>query len=359
MGPEDCPRVARRSVEFWIPPRFPSENVIKRKTVPEGIRITKVGLWYILLAVLVALPAANTGNNALYMVEACLLALLVVSGITSRQNLRRVDIELMPPGEVFARQPFSLRFAIEHAGWLWDRRLLLIAGVGEGKPELVAYLPRREKRQGMLELTANRRGRLQIPYLHLSSIYPLGLFRKGMRYRVDLEMLVYPQLLGSEEYRVQRGGPGAEHASRKPGSGPELLTLRAFRQGDDRRGIHWKQSARTGELIYMEREAEKGQRVSLLLDNGVGRLQTTEARERFERMISEAATAAHHFIEKGYEIELITRAEMIGYGHGPGHRRRILEALALLAPVEPASQPLIGSDPEAQGLEFSFREAAQ
>ena len=111
------------------------KKLLERKTVPEGIRITKVGLWYILLAVLVALPAANTGNNALYMVEACLLSLLVVSGITSRQNLRRVDIDLAPSGEVFARQPFGLRYTIHHSGWLWARRLLLIAGVGEGKPE--------------------------------------------------------------------------------------------------------------------------------------------------------------------------------------------------------------------------------
>lgn len=329
----------------------------RRKAVPEGIRITKVGLWYILLAVLVALPAANTGNNALYMVEACLLSLLVVSGVTSRQNLRRVDIELVPPGEVYAQQPFSLRYTIEHKGWFWDRRLLLIAGVGEGKPELVPYLPRKHRQDGLLELTANRRGVLQVPYLHLSSIYPLGLFRKGMRYRVDLELLVYPQLLPAEDYLVRGGGPGGEHSSRKPGSGQELLTLRAFRQGDDRRGIHWKQSARTGELIYMETEAEKGQRVSLLLDNGVGKLQSDEVRERFELAISEAATAADHFLGKGYEAELITRAEVIGFGHGPGHRRRILEALALLATEEASQNPLVGSDPDALGLTFSLAEA--
>ncbi len=330
------------------------KNPRKRKSVPEGIRITKVGLWYILLAVLVALPAANTGNNALYMVEACLLSLLVVSGVTSRQNLRRVAIELASPGEVYAGQPFNLRYTVYHSGWLWARRLLLIAGVGEGKPDLVAYLPGREKREGFLELTAKRRGVLRIPYLHLSSIYPLGLFRKGMRHEVNLELLVYPQLLDADAYQVQGGGPGSAHSSRRPGSGQELLTLRAFRQGDDRRSIHWKQSARTGGLIYMEKEAEKGRRVSLLLENGVGNLQSEDSRLQFERMISEAATAAHHFIAIGYEAELITRAQIIGFGHGPGHRRRILEALALLSTAEPSEQPLAGSDPEAQGLLFSL-----
>ena len=332
-------------------------NLIKRRTVPEGIRITKVGLWYILLAVLVALPAANTGNNALYMVEACLLALLVVSGVTSRQNLRKVGIDLETPGEVYARQPFSLAYSIRHWGRLWDRRLLLIAGVGEGKPVLVPHLARGEDREGALELTVNRRGRLRIPYLHLSSIYPLGLFRKGMRYRVDLEMLVYPQLLSPEEYRIQGGGPVGEHPSRKPGSGHDLLTLRAFRQGDDRRSIHWKQSARTGSLIFMEKEAEKGQRVSVLFDNGVGSLAKPADEERFERLVSEAATAVHHFIEKGYEVELITRGGVIGFSRGRGHRRTIFEALALIAPTGVEPFPLAGSDPEARGLVFSLGEA--
>lgn len=316
-----------------------------------------MGLWYILLAVLVALPAANTGNNALYMVEACLLALLVVSGVTSRQNLRKVEIELESPGEVFARQPFSLNYTIGHHGRLWDRRLLLIAGVGEGKPVVVPHLSKGEQRKGALELTVNRRGLLRIPYLHLSSIYPLGLFRKGMRYRVDKEMLVYPQLLPANEYRVQGGGPVGEQRSRKAGSGHELLTLRSFRQGDDRRSIHWKQSARTGGLIYMEKEAEKGQRVSVLFDNGVGTLTAESDWAQFETLVSRAATAAHHFVERGYEVELITRGEVIGFSRGRGHRRRVLETLALIAPVAAAPVPLVGSDPEAEGLHFGFDEA--
>ena len=143
---------------------------MRRRTVPEGIRITKVGLWYIVLTVLVAIPAANTGNNALYLVEACLLALLVVSGVTSRQNLRRLEIELFPPTEVYANQPFGLSYKVWHSGRVWDRRLLVIAGIGEGNPVLVPHLERGEVLDGQLELLAKKRGLLPIPYVHLSSI---------------------------------------------------------------------------------------------------------------------------------------------------------------------------------------------
>ena len=50
----------------------------RSRPVPEGIRITKVGLWYVLFTVIVGVAATNTGNNALYLVLAVMLALLVV-----------------------------------------------------------------------------------------------------------------------------------------------------------------------------------------------------------------------------------------------------------------------------------------
>jgi uncharacterized protein (DUF58 family) len=149
------------------------------------------------------------------------------------------------------------------------------------------------------------------------------------------------------------GGPSGERPSLRPGTGHELLTLRRFRPGDDHRSIHWKQTARTGDLIYMETEAEKGDRVSILLDNGVGELDPV-ADERFERVISEAATAAHHFLEQGYEVELITREGVVGFGRGAGQRRRILESLALIVAVDPSVSPLFGSDPDAPSLRFGL-----
>ena len=324
-----------------------------RRTVPEGIRITKVGLWYIVLTVLVGIPAANTGNNALYLVEACLLALLVVSGVTSRQNLRRLDVDLSSPAEIFANQPFGLGYTVRHFGRLWDRRMLVIAGIGEGKPVLVPHLARGKTLDGHLELMAKKRGVLQIPYVHLSSIYPLGLFRKGMRYRSDLELLVFPELLDAVPTRFRGGGPAGERLSRTSGSGHELLTLRPFRSGDDRRGIHWKQSARTGELIYMERDAEKGQRISLLFDNGTPHLVDAGQSELFETVVSQVATAANDLNERGFEVELITRGEIVGFGRGPRHRLQLLRALALITAEPSNEQPLRSSDPNSPSLEFS------
>ena len=327
-----------------------------RKTVPEGIRITKVGLWFIILTVLVAVPAANTGNNALYLVEATMLSLLVVSGVISRQNLRRLEIDFDPPLEVYANEPFDIGFELRNRGRLWPRWLLVLTGTEQTKSVLVPFLPRRSAFAGNLELTATRRGVLRLEHAHLASIFPLGLFRKGMRYRVDLDLLVYPEIRSSVEFRQRSLGGVGEEPARRIGVGPELHSLRAFRLGDDRRGIHWKQTARTGELVYMEREAETGERLSIVLDNAVGELDSDFRKEAFELLVSEAATAAHYYLERDYEVELVTRNEVVGFGRGRGHRRKVLEALALVPAIALQPYPLTGSDPATPALTLDMVE---
>jgi len=141
-----------------------------------------------------------------------------------------------------------------------------------------------------------------------------------------------------------------EDASRRAGWGHGLHSLRHFRQGDDPRGIHWKQTARTGNLVYMEREAEQSRRLAILFDNGVGELADDQARGRFERLVSEAATAALDHLSRGYEVELVTRDRTLPFAGGARQRLAILEALALIEAQPSASEPLNSTDRRAQQL---------
>lgn len=310
-----------------------------RQTIPEGIRLTKVGGWFIAVTLVVGVAAANTGNNALYLVEALLLSTLVVSGVTSRRNVRKLEVLVELPTEAFANQPFEVDFRTVSHDRLFARRLLVL-GLGTGPEALVPYLPARGAHQGRLELLASRRGLFELPWAHVHSLFPLGLFRKGVRVRLDREMLVYPELFPAARGAASQLGRSGERSSRRRGWGHELLSLRRFQSGDDVRSIHWKQSARLGELIFMEREAELGRRLSIALDNGVGDLDQREEL-RFERLVSEAATAAHDYLQRGYEVELVTRGGRVPFGTGPGQRRRILRELALLQPVERGRSPLV------------------
>jgi uncharacterized protein (DUF58 family) len=327
---------------------------LARRTVPEGIRITRVGVWYIVLTLLVAVPAANTGNNALYLVEAALLAVLVVSGFLSRGNLRGLDVVFEPPGELYVGAPAALAFRLETRGRRLGRRLLEASGPAGSGSALVAYLAPRKAHRLSVDLCPEKRGRLPVPYLHLASIYPLGLFRKGLRYRVAGELLVFPAILPASELRLAGAAAGDEQKVRKVGRGHELFSLRRFRPGDDPRGIHWKQSARTGNLVYLEREAEESKRLTVVLDNGVAPLRNAADERRFEVLVSRAASVAHHHLARGWEVELLLREGGIGFGRGRSHRLRILEALALVEPVVAAGRRPAPADPSTACLLFAM-----
>jgi uncharacterized protein (DUF58 family) len=111
-------------------------------------------------------------------------------------------------------------------------------------------------------------------------------------------------------------------------------------------------------MVYTEREAEEGKRLSIVFDNAVGELPSPDARARFERLVSEAATAAVDYLGRGFEVELVTRHERLPFAGGPLQRRSILQSLALVEPGPLAERPLLGA-PDAPQLRLAMEPASQ
>ncbi|HEX9735067.1 MAG TPA: DUF58 domain-containing protein [Thermoanaerobaculia bacterium] len=311
------------------------------------LRLTKVGLWFLAFALVVAAAAANTGNNGLFLVLSAMVGTLLVSGVLAGRNVRGLEVALAARGEVFANRPARLDLEIRSRGWL--PRWLLLSTVDPDEVEapgadpvpaayLVPYLEPGRTVCGQLELMPRRRGRRRIRRVHVSSLFPLGFFRKGRRYSAELEILVYPEVLAPSPQVPEQLGQAGERAVRRAGWGHDLFGLRRFRHGDDPRGIHWKQSARTGDLVYKQREAEENRRLLIVLDNAAGFGSRED--QAFERLVSEAATAALDFLEQGYEVGLATREGALPFAAGPRQRRAILETLALIEIRGAAAAPL-------------------
>lgn len=310
-----------------------------RKAVPEGIRITKAGFWYVLLTLVVGATGTNTGNSALYMVFAAMLGLLVVSGVLSQQNVRALDVRVEPPPEAFAGRPARGAIRVRNLSRLRHRWLLRVAPVtlgarGErdaGSATFVARVGPRAEIDRELDLMFRRRGRQSLHGIRVTSSFPLGFFQKGLRYRADEAILVYPELFDAESVRGQGADIAGDRASRRKGWGHELHALRPFRPGDDPRAIHWKRSARSGDLVLMERESERAERLAIVLDNAIDQLGADDARRQaFERLVSEAATLAVESLDRGIEVSLRTRDVGLGFARGARQRHAVLEALALV-----------------------------
>ena len=325
-----------------------------RRHVPEGIRPTKVGVWFVALTLLIGVAATNTGNNSLYMVVAMMMAALIVSGVLSRNDVRRVEIEVTPPDEVFADSPAAFQVDIVNRSRLLPRWLLLVSFSDHAPTLLCRSLPRAGRRQGVVELVFPRRGLQRIAAAHLATLFPFGLFRKGMRQRLEREVLVFPRLAPGRHLVRRSTSAIGETQDHRAGWGHDLHSLRVLRPGDDPRRIHWKQTARTGKLIFMERQAERSRRVTVVLDNALDPLEGPAAPDLLELRVSEAAAAALAYLEAGFEVELVTRSERIDFGGGHRQRRRILETLALVEAAPAGEEPLTGG----AGLEVRIETAS-
>ncbi|MGB8324235.1 MAG: hypothetical protein WCE52_14850, partial [Candidatus Acidiferrum sp.] len=64
--------------------------------------VTRVGIVYALVTLVIGIAALNTGNNLLYIVVAAMLAAILVSGVVSAWVLRWLELDVHLPEHVFA-----------------------------------------------------------------------------------------------------------------------------------------------------------------------------------------------------------------------------------------------------------------
>lgn len=298
------------------------------------IRVTNFGLGYILMCLVVAIAALNTGNNGLYLVLAGMLAAMVVSGVLSRRNVRGVDCEIEPVGEVVATRPAWLKLRLENRLRTATAQAIFFLHESLPGPLWIEPLAPGEKRELVVEGTFPRRGVHREADAGLLSRFPLGFFRKYRRATLAREIVVYPLPASSPvpEIPAEDARGGRPHA-RSRGGGSDIRTLRDFAPGDDPRDLHWKQSARMRRWIVREREAERDRVLFLAIDNALPAPFDPAALERLEKAIARCAGQALLLLSRGAEVGFHARGVKVAARGGRSQRLRILEALARLEPI--------------------------
>src|SRR6266849_8232402 len=76
--------------------------------------VTRAGVVYVLVTLVIGIAALNTGNNLLYIVVAAMLAAILVSGVVSALVLRSLELDVRLPEHVFAGRPVVARIALRN-----------------------------------------------------------------------------------------------------------------------------------------------------------------------------------------------------------------------------------------------------
>ncbi len=101
-------------------------------------------------------------------------------------------------------------------------------------------------------------------------------------------------------------------------AGEDDVIPRGYRHGDDLRRVHWRSTARYGELMVRREEQPQRAGCTVLLDTRRAAYQGAGPDSAFEWAVSGAASALVHMLERGYSVRLLTDTGNSVPGEGAG-----------------------------------------
>jgi uncharacterized protein (DUF58 family) len=305
----------------------------------EGVvRLTKIGVSFVIFTVVVGFAAINTGNNALYIGLSFMLGCLLLSGIASQGGLKKLRVEFDSVQEAWAGKRAAGRLRIVNRSTVWNIRDVIVSSPELAEPILIPLINRRSQVNVETSFLFHRRGVVQLKTLDLYTRYPFGFFFKKRRAHIRGEVVVFPRLLDEETERERfRSVEGELHPSNRAGIGTDVHSFREYVRGDSMRHVYWKKSASLGRWIMKQTEVEVARAVQVVIDPFKPR---SASDDDFERMISEAATFIFDALRRNLDVMLsMPRITLRARSGEPA--TAMFRALAVLEPVyEPVVQAI-------------------
>ncbi len=290
-------------------------------------------------AVFMLIVAITLNNASLYLMASVLFVLPITSlllGFWLRRDLKFRRMVHSPgwSGEVadFMVELFNGGLMPRPRIELTDRLPAWIEPIQ--KPPLITHLPGRGHTTVTYSVNLLKRGIYPLSGYKVGVSDPLGLFTFTGFVGAPAEIIVYPtpenlpdlQLSGGDRFGYQDSARVTLH-----GHGVDPDGVREYRPGDPLRRIHWKTTARTGNLSVIEFDEMRTANLCLALDltpgSDVGEgLETT-----LEYLVRVAASLTKMAVDLGSEVSLITNGPpewQVMANRGDDQLHRILRVLA-------------------------------
>ena len=315
------------------------------------VEVTTGGVIFVVILVIVAFAAWNTGNNLLFMVFSIMLSTIFVSWAAARSTLRDLTVSARFPDHIFAGEPAEVIVTVRNAKLLLPSFSILVEMRGTfDRPPLkrkrrarsrkitlgyFIYIPHRAAGEQSIEQVFPRRGHVLVNGFEISTRFPFGFFRHHRRLGArDVDIVVYPKPEAvPDELNLLPLNAGQTPSLRR-GAGHDLLLLRDYQPRDDLRHIDWKATARSRQLTVREFTAEDERRITIVLDTRLtDDIDEENFRIRFESGVTQTASLVQHFIDERAELSVVLGMERGRFGTGQDHLYACLRRLALVQPI--------------------------
>lgn len=245
---------------------------------------------------------------------AILLVLLPAIGVVVVRRSRFVlgSSRRVQPTRIPFGSTAEVVLSVENGSRLPSGALLLEdavpAALGDPARILLDRVPPRGHRVERYPLAGRQRGRQRIGPLTVTVTDPFGTARLVRSFSTTTSVVVTPQIvpLGRGGASLTSGGQGEAMFRAVASRGDDDVLPREHRPGDDMRRIHWRATARQGELMVRREEQAWHSSMVVLLDDRARAHEGTGSADSFEWAVSAAASIAVHYLSQGWRLTALT-----------------------------------------------------
>lgn len=252
-----------------------------------------------------------------YHVLLRIAVLLIVAPLVSLMMVRRTQYRIscrraLEPAYVTAGKEAHVYLRLDNVSRLPSGTLL----VEDRVPYTLGSHPRfvlqrvepSGKREVVYRVRSDTRGRYTLGPLTLRLTDPFGMCELSRSFSAQHTLTVTPPVISLPDIRLGHAwtGRGEGHAATAAAAGADDVGTREYRYGDDMRRVHWRSTARLGELMVRREEQVWQSSATLLLDSRGIAHRGDGPSSSFEWAVSAAASIGVHLTRHGYALRLLT-----------------------------------------------------
>ncbi|MFE0643460.1 DUF58 domain-containing protein [Streptomyces sp. NPDC058877] len=164
------------------------------------------------------------------------------------------------------------------------------------------------KREVSYRVRSDLRGRFPLGPLQLRLSDPFGMCELTRSFSAYDTLTVVPRTEALPPVKLfgEASGYGDGQQRSLALAGDDDVIPRTYRHGDDLRRVHWRSTARYGELMVRREEFPQRARCTVLLDTRRIGFEGAGPDSAFEWAVSGAASVLLHMLERGFAVRLLT-----------------------------------------------------
>jgi uncharacterized protein (DUF58 family) len=335
-----------------------SRQAVRAVRLSRRMTLTRAGWYYAFIVVCVFIGTVVRDSNPMLLLAGMLAGPLLLSVWFAFRGLRRIEVRReLPVGVCVGERLIVAVTCTNRRRRLTSWALVVEDAFGYQGPlairrpvparVLFPFVPPGATCRTEYEGIPPVRGRYRFGPLRVVTRYPLGLMRYEKTIDDPAVLIVWPRfgrLVPGGLQLEEHGELGIHRAERrKARMEADFYGLRDWRSGDSRRWIHWRSTARRGQIVVRQFDESRSQDLAIFLDLWQPAGDDSAASQRIETAISLAASLLVETCRRGDRRLALHVAGAESYRQqgwaSPALLREMLDALSLARSRRDAALP--------------------